>query len=381
MSRDAVAIIPARGGSKRIPGKNIRPFNGVPIIGHSIEAAQRSGLFGRILVSTDSEEIAAVAARFGAECAFRRPPELADDHTATAPVVRHALEWLAAERATVPYACCIYATAPFIRAADLTAGYAALREHDCSSVFTVATFGFPIWRALKLTDRGTLAMIWPEHGLTRSQDLPEAYQDAGQFYWLNVPRFLALDAPTLYFADSRPLRIPRWRVQDIDTEEDWQRAELMHRAWLQGEPPLSLRRATLDDAPLLLAWRNDPETRSASLHAAAVEPAEHEAWLTGVLNDPTRQLYVALEEGQAVGTVRADLADGVHCLSWSTAPSARGRGVAQRMVTQLVAQIAGGVRAEIKTDNVASIRVAEHAGLAYAGRSGDVLHYRRDAKP
>lgn len=228
---DVVAVIPARAGSKRIPGKNIRLFNGVPMIGRSIEAAGQCGLFNRILVSTDSDEIAAVARQFGAECAFRRPDDLSDDHTPTAPVVRHALQWLADQGTPAEYACCIYATAPFIQAGDLQAGYDAIVRHACGSVFTVATFGFPIFRALKLTDAGSLAMFWPEFQSTRSQDLPEAYQDAGQFYWLNVSRFMR--ESILYFDDSRPLIIPRWRVQDIDTQEDWDRAELMHRALVE----------------------------------------------------------------------------------------------------------------------------------------------------
>ncbi len=232
VTRDhVVAVIPARAGSKRIPGKNIKLFNGVPMIGRSIEVAKQCGLFDRILVSTDSDEIAAIARQFGAECAFRRPDDLADDHTPTAPVVRHALQWLADQGTPAEYACCIYATAPFIHAADLRAGYEAISQHACGSVFTVTTFGFPIFRALKLTDAGSLAMFWPEYQATRSQDLPEAYQDAGQFYWLNVSRFMR--EPRLYFEDSRPLIIPRWRVQDIDTPEDWDRAALMHRALME----------------------------------------------------------------------------------------------------------------------------------------------------
>jgi pseudaminic acid cytidylyltransferase len=204
----------------------VRSFNGVPMIGRSVTAAADSGVFDRILVSTDSDEIAEVAVRYGAECAFRRPADLADDHTATAPVIHHTLQWLAGQGVPVDAACCLYATAPFVQPGDLRAGLALLREHGCGSVFTVASFGFPIFRALKLTAGGTLSMYWPEHRLTRSQDLPEAFHDAGQFYWLTASRFMA--QPTLYFEDSRPLLIPRWRTQDIDTPEDWTRAELMH---------------------------------------------------------------------------------------------------------------------------------------------------------
>jgi len=227
---DSVAIIPARGGSKRIPGKNIRLFKGKPMIARALEAAERSGLFSRILVSTDSEEIAEVAVEFGAEYAFKRPPELANDLAATAPVVHHALDWLAAQGPLPRFACCIYATTPFIQAGDLAAGHKIVSETSCGSAFTVTSFGFPIFRALKMDPAGTVSMFWPEHELTRSQDLPEAYHDAGQFYWLRVERFMA--EPRLYYPDSIPLVLPRWRVQDIDTEEDWERAELMYAAMI-----------------------------------------------------------------------------------------------------------------------------------------------------
>lgn len=231
MTAGVVAIIPARAGSKRIPGKNIKDFNGLPMIGWSITAARRSGLFDRILVTTDSEEIVKVAAEFGAECPFRRPPELADDHTPTAPVVRHALQWLVDQGEKVTAACCLYATAPFVQAEDLRSGYETLTAQGCGSVFTVASYGSPIFRALKLTSDGALTMIHPEYELTRSQDLPEAFFDAGQFYWLDAPRFLR-DA-RIYTADARPVILPRWRVQDIDTPEDWTRAALMHRMLME----------------------------------------------------------------------------------------------------------------------------------------------------
>lgn len=220
-------MIPARGGSKRIPGKNIKLFNGVPMLVHSIDAARRSGLFDRIIVSTDSDEVATLADEAGAECNFRRPEELADDFTPTAPVILHALQWLSGQGEPADVACCIYATAPFIQSADLRAAHDELVAHGCGSVFTVTRFAFPIFRALKSTEQGTLAMYWPEFRSTRSQDLPEAYHDAGQFYWLNVPRFMA--QTTLYFDDSRPLILPRWRVEDIDTLEDWDRAAILHR--------------------------------------------------------------------------------------------------------------------------------------------------------
>lgn len=220
-----VAIIPARGGSKRIPGKNIKIFAGKPIIAYSIEVALQAKVFDRIIVTTDSEDIARVARDYGAETPFIRPPELSDDFTATAPVISHALKWLQDNDSICRYACCIYATAPFVQAHYLKEGYALLRESQVSSVFSVTSFPFPIFRSLKIKEDDHLAMFWPEHEMTRSNDLPEAYHDAGQFYWLNCETFMKDEK--LYGKDALPVILPRYLVQDIDTLEDWQTAEYM----------------------------------------------------------------------------------------------------------------------------------------------------------
>ena len=227
-----VAIIPARGGSKRIPKKNVRLFAGQPMISYPIRAALSAGIFDSVIVSTDSDEIAEVAAAHGAEIPFRRPASLSDDHTGTAPVLVHALEWLAGESRSPAYACCIYATAPFVRAPDLIRGFDTLKAARAGTAISVTSFAFSIFRALKVTDAGTLNMFWPEHRLTRSQDLPVAYHDAGQFYWMDAPRFLA--DPNLYSIDARPVILPRHLVQDIDTPEDWETAEHMYKALNRG---------------------------------------------------------------------------------------------------------------------------------------------------
>ena len=223
-----VAIIPARGSSKRIPGKNIKNFAGKPIITYSIDAAEASGIFDRIIVSTDSEDIADVARSAGAEVPFARPSELSDDHTPTAPVLEHALRWLKSEGCSVKYLCCIYPTAPFVRSKDLIRGYELLVENNVSSVFSVTEFEFTIFRGLKINDEGFVEMFWPEHELTRSQDLPQAYHDAGQFYWLDSEKFLK--NKKLYAKDAKPIILPRVLVQDIDTLEDWETAEIMYKA-------------------------------------------------------------------------------------------------------------------------------------------------------
>ncbi len=229
----AIAIIPARGGSKRIPGKNIRPFCGRPIIAYPIEVALRSGLFDKVIVSTDSDEIAAIAHENGAEVPFRRPAHLADDFATTSAALLHALEWLRDRGEAPRHICCIYPTAPLLKVRYLREGYKKLISEGCATVFSVTTFPFPLWRALKVNSRGRLEMFWPQYKEVRSNDLPEAYHDAGQFYWVNVEKFF--QEPVLYSSDSMPVVIPRRYVQDIDTEEDWKTAEAMYRALFEAE--------------------------------------------------------------------------------------------------------------------------------------------------
>ncbi|TCO71626.1 pseudaminic acid cytidylyltransferase [Rhodovulum euryhalinum] len=222
------AVIPARGGSKRIPRKNIRPFAGRPMILHSILAARESGLFDAILVSTDDDEIAEIARDGGAEVPFRRPADLSDDQATSVAVVTHAVAWLRAAGRTPAEVCCLYATAPFVRPADLRAGLAALDDSSVQFCFPVTAFDFPIQRALARAADGSVTMREPEHQITRSQDLQEYVHDAGQFYWGRAEAWEA-GAP-VYAAHSRTILMPRYLVQDIDTPEDWRRAELMFEA-------------------------------------------------------------------------------------------------------------------------------------------------------
>ncbi len=223
-----IAVIPARGGSKRIPRKNIREFCGKPMIAWSIAAARQSGCFDRVLVSTDDPEIAAVAERFGAEAPFVRPAELSNDHAGTIPVMRHAVEWLVKQRSAPENICCIYATAPFISPDDIRAGLELLQGNRADFAFSVTTFPYPIQRALRLTQKGRVQMFSRKYSATRSQDLEEAYHDAGQFYWGRAEAWLA--EKIIFGPDSLPVILPRHRVQDIDTMEDWRRAELMFTA-------------------------------------------------------------------------------------------------------------------------------------------------------
>ncbi|WP_404418455.1 pseudaminic acid cytidylyltransferase [Marinospirillum sp.] len=224
-----IGIIPARGGSKRIPRKNIKEFCGLPMIARSIEAALESGCFDRVVVSTDDTEIAEVARQYGAEIPFMRPAELSDDFTGTQPVIAHAINTLQAEsEQPITLACCIYATAPFIQAEDLRAGLNLLQEQQADFAFSVTSYAFPIQRALRITPDERVAMFNPEHFQTRSQDLEEAWHDAGQFYWGTKEAWLS--GQPIFGSHATPIVLPRHRVQDIDTPEDWDRAEFLFKA-------------------------------------------------------------------------------------------------------------------------------------------------------
>ncbi|MFK3776280.1 pseudaminic acid cytidylyltransferase [Pseudomonas sp. NPDC089406] len=223
-----IAVIPARGGSKRIPRKNIKPFCGRPMIAWSILAAQQSGLFERIIVSTDDPEIAELARACGAETPFVRPPELSDDHAGTTEVVAHAAQWLQQQGVAFDALCCIYATAPLLHPADLSRGLEALQSGNWAYAFSVTEFASPVFRAFQALPDGGLGMLFPEHFPTRSQDLPSALHDAAQFYWGRPDAWL--QQLRIFDAHSAPVRLPRWRVQDIDDMDDWVRAELIFKA-------------------------------------------------------------------------------------------------------------------------------------------------------
>jgi N-acylneuraminate cytidylyltransferase len=223
-----LAVIPARGGSKRIPRKNIKLFCGKPMIAWSIEVALQSGCFDRVLVSTDDPEIAQVAQAHGAEVPFVRPPELSDDHTGTMSVIAHATQWQADHGTPATQVCCIYATAPFVQAADLQRGLELLQSSGADYAFSVTSYAFPIQRAIRITPDQRVEMFQPDQLNTRSQDLEEAWHDAGQFYWGQAAAWLAQNP--LFTHQATVVRLPRHRVQDIDTPEDWTRAELMFKA-------------------------------------------------------------------------------------------------------------------------------------------------------
>jgi pseudaminic acid cytidylyltransferase len=221
-----LAIIPARGGSKRIPRKNIKDFLGKPIIAYSIEAAINSNLFQEVMVSTDDEEIAEIAIKYGAKVPFMRSVENSDDFSTTIDVIKEVLQnYTNKIYNNFQYACCIYPTAPLIKIKHLNEGYNKLLSTDVNSVFSAVEFSYPIWRGLSLNVDGTSNMIWPEHLNARSQDLPKVYHDAGQWYW-----FKTKELNDSFFSDkSTIIKLEENEVQDIDKISDWILAELKYK--------------------------------------------------------------------------------------------------------------------------------------------------------
>jgi len=223
----SICIIPARGGSKRIPRKNIKAFNGKPIIAYSIEAALESNCFDQVIVSTDDNEIAEVAKTYGAKVPFIRPAELANDYAGTIPVIKHAIEWLENHNNTIDNVCCLYATAPFIQSQTIFKAFQQMKESKADYCFSVTSFAFPIQRSIRITQADKVDMFYPENFNVRSQDLEEAHHDAGQFYWGKAQAFK--DELPIFSEAASPYILPRYLVQDIDTTEDWIRAEAMYR--------------------------------------------------------------------------------------------------------------------------------------------------------
>lgn len=222
-----IAIIPARGGSKRIPRKNIRPFCGKPMISYSIEAAINSNLFDEVMVSTDDEEIATIARQFGAKVPFMRSEKNADDYAGTVDVILEVLNDYDKLGVSFTYVCCIYPTAPLIQIKHLMYAYNVMLEQNFETVFPVTLFSFPILRALQLDENKKVSMIWPENMAKRSQDLPNAYHDSGQFYWMSGTAIQTIKK--LYSNNSGVVILDDMEVQDIDNETDWKLAELKYQ--------------------------------------------------------------------------------------------------------------------------------------------------------
>lgn len=221
---NSICIIPARGGSKRIPGKNLKFFHGRPILCYAIEAALKSGLFSEVMVSTDDRLIAETAVKYGASVPFMRDANLADDFSTTAEVLLDVLEKYRSSGREFDRLCCIYPTAAFVLPEHIRQGFEQLENGQASVVFPVLPFEYPIWRAMRKTDEHLLEMIWPENENKRSQDLEKAWHDAGQWYWLNVPDFL--ENKRILGGKAAGIPLSHLDAHDIDWPDDWELAEL-----------------------------------------------------------------------------------------------------------------------------------------------------------
>ena len=220
-----IAVIPARGGSKRIPRKNIKPFNGKPMIAWSIEAARTSGLFDHVIVSTDDAEISEIASEWGAEVPFVRPPELSNDIVGTTEVIAHATKWTIDQGINVSAVCCIYATAPLIQNADIRKGSELLASDRWDYVFAASELDSQVFRSFVASQEFGVEMILPQYFASRTQDLPVAMQDAAQFYWGKPSAWIS--NKRIFDKHSTCVTIPSWRVRDIDTLDDWVKAEII----------------------------------------------------------------------------------------------------------------------------------------------------------
>ena len=225
-----LAIIPARGGSKRIPRKNVKDFLGKPIIAYSIEKALESKLFSEVMVSTDDQEIADIAMQFGASVPTLRSSKNADDHASTIDVLSEVVEYYASLNKQFDHVCCIYPTAPLISIEDLITGLKLLQEDSVHSVFPVVAFSYPIWRGLKSLGNNQMQMIWPDNIEVRTQNLDQAYHDAGQWYWFEAKKI----GLTIFNEHSRSIILDELNVQDIDNLADWKMAEIKYEFSRKG---------------------------------------------------------------------------------------------------------------------------------------------------
>lgn len=224
-----LCIIPARGGSKRIPRKNVKPFLGKPMLAYSIEAALATGLFDEVMVSTDDEEIAEVACKYGAKVPFMRSAETANDFATTTDVLNEVLLNYKKEGKEFDHFCCIYATAPMVRPESIVFAFDLLRNSDFTVVYPVVQFSYPIWRCLDLAEDGSIKRHWPEFENSRSQDLPKEYHDTGTFYWYKTKEWLSGNVKI------GGIEVDETSIQDIDTETDWKLAEMKYRLLFGNE--------------------------------------------------------------------------------------------------------------------------------------------------
>lgn len=371
-----VAIIPARGGSRRIPRKNIHPFCGKPMLAWTIEAALESRCFDRVIVSTEDQEIADIAVRYGATVPFLRDAAF-DDQAHVSEVVIRTLQRLGpniAEQYAVT--AMLMPNCPFRDAADVARAIERFGTQGLDFQISCTDFSFqnPWWAHRILPDRRAQP-LFPEAMKQRSQDLDPLYAPTGALW---IAKTAALIEAGSYLVREYSYEPLSWlHAIDIDTLEDLelaQRLAAIERLSETSAPALTFRKAESDDSELLLQWRNDPSTRASSVDPTPVRREEHQRWLGASLQSPDRFLYIGLHQGTPVGTVRFDRIDpNLFELSWTLAPEQRGKGLGRALVQQATGLVPNSLRSRIKSDNEISQRVARAAGFVSAGSENGLL--------
>jgi len=227
IKKNVVAVIPARAKSKRIPGKNYKKFNGIPVIVNTIKKLKKSKLFDRIIVSTDSNKIASIAKKYGAEVPFKRPKFLSNDYVSGTEVISHSVRFLVKEGYQFDYICCVYAPNPFLQISDLKKGFKKIKSKKCDYVFSATPYRFPFFRSFTFSRKEGVKMLFYRNYKKRSQDLKEIMCDAGQFYWGH--KKVWLKEKVIFSKGSNIVMVPKCRYQDIDTLDDWKRAQLFSK--------------------------------------------------------------------------------------------------------------------------------------------------------
>lgn len=343
-----IAIIPARGGSKRIERKNIKPFAGQPIIAYSIRAALQSGCFDEVMVSTDDEEIAEVARKYGASVPFMRSAATSDDYATTADVIREVLDQYRLRGKEFDALACIYATAPFVTPQRLAEGFKILTDGRAAAAFTCVEYSYPIQRCLVIGDSGKICMKFPQYAIARSQDLQKTYHDAGQFYFTTVKAFE--DCGSLWGPDTLPIVLPETEVQDLDTPTDWILAEMKYElGGFQKEIKLGNYRLVSyteendDNLKKILAGRNLPEVRCRMINQDEISEEAHFEFVKNLKFRRDKAYYAVYfsDNGGSgteslIGSVTLDRLDDrtLERGIWLY-PSVQGQGHATRLLTEL----------------------------------------------
>lgn len=384
-----IAIIPARGGSKRIERKNIREFAGVPVIAYSIRAALAAGCFDEVMVSTDDVEIAEVARSYGAEVPFMRSAATSDDYATTADVLREVLGRYARLGRRFDTLCCIYATAPFVTAGRLADACSMVERGECEAAFTCVEYSYPVQRGLVIGSDGKVAMRHPEYATARSQDLEKTYHDAGQFYVSTVAAFERTG--TLWGPDTRPVVLPEPEVQDLDTPTDWRLAEMKY-ALLSFPASFSAggyRFTCLPDSgdeisERVRRGRNADDVRRQMVSTEIITADAHRSFVESLRTRRDKQYYAVFgADGDFIGSVNLErLGDDVMERGIWLEADARGKGHAKRLLTALYEYLHAtyGVRrivTRVKTGNDASLALERTLGAVETDRRDGMVWFER----